>query len=513
MRRRLPLWGLILAGLALRFWRIGDMPLFGDEAYYLLWLDHPAPGYFDHPAGVALLLRLSTLLGGLGETGVRWLNALLSAACVALAWGVGRAYVSRRGGLSAAAAVALGPVYILTGRVVYPDALHDTLLLLSLLVAAPLLIGPKDASLRVGRWALFGLTLALMSNVKLSTGFFFAALALYIALRRRDLLRRPGPWLACAIAGAGAAPIIVWNLAHDWGMVRLALQQGANFGLPTPSLPATWLHAARYLTPPAALLAIMAGAGLLRRARAGRRPPACAALHPSGDGPQFLALAAACTLLPILLSAADSPRNLGFGLLCLWPLAGLRPPLPRDRPAARRISRLADGATAACLLGLGVYAIGTVGALLGPPSLPHSVGAPAIRRDAMGWPNFAREVRLPEDALIFAVDYSIAGQIRYYTGRSVYSAAPQFRAWGVPAADRLVVLSQGFAPPGLIEERLRTGFETVSGPEVWTHRQDEVSKRVAMWTAAGRRAGMEGVVTSLDYLALAVEATKDAAFR
>ena len=116
--RLLFLVALTLAALALRFWRLGAMPLFGDEAYYLLWADRLAPAYLDHPAGIAFLMKLSTTLLGRNELGVRWLNALLSTACVPLAYAVGRRYVSTLGGLfSRPSAVAFGPVYLITGRV------------------------------------------------------------------------------------------------------------------------------------------------------------------------------------------------------------------------------------------------------------------------------------------------------------------------------------------------------------------------------------------------------------
>ena len=117
------------------------MPLFGDEAYYLLWADRLAPAYLDHPAGIAFLLKVSTALLGRNEFGVRWLNALLSTACVPLAYAVGRRYVSTLGGLIAATAVALGPAYLITGRVVYPDTLQMVLVLVNLLSLAPLLEG------------------------------------------------------------------------------------------------------------------------------------------------------------------------------------------------------------------------------------------------------------------------------------------------------------------------------------------------------------------------------------
>ena len=59
----------------LRFWHLGSAALIGDESYYWLWSERLALAYYDNAAGVALLVRMSTLFGGQSELGIRWLNA------------------------------------------------------------------------------------------------------------------------------------------------------------------------------------------------------------------------------------------------------------------------------------------------------------------------------------------------------------------------------------------------------------------------------------------------------
>ena len=528
---------LTLAALALRFWRLGATPLFGDEAYYLLWADRLAPAYFDHPAGIAFLLKLSTLLGGRSELGVRWLNALLSTACVPLAYAVGRRYVSGSGGLIAAAAVAFGPVYVITGRVAYPDTLQAFLLLVNLLALAPLLEEHGTS----WRWGWFGLTLALFLNVKLSSGFYGIALVVYVLGWRRDLLRQPGLWLAAGLAALGLIPAAGWNLAHDWGMVRWAIYQGRGFDLPQPGRRASLAHAWRYLTPPAGVLAGLAAATFLaaftaRILKTGWRLPGRsrrATGYP--QGPVLLPLVAACLILPVVLSAANSPRNLGLGLLALWPLAGLAFPVRLETPAHEdtgslpaypppRIRRFVDTCTCAalrrkcrcspirlfvflppCLL-LAVYGLGTAAALSAPTRLPHNIAAPAIRSDAAGWPEFARGFSPPATSLPLVVDYSIAGQIAHYCGCPIYSSAEQFRLWGIPDFSDLTVLSLTFIPPELITARLRGDFDRVSGPETWRYEGAEVDKSVYIWQAQGRRVSPSQVLDDLDYLRLAQQA-------
>ena len=506
--RLLFLAALTLVALALRFWRLGAMPLFGDEAYYLLWADRLAPAYLDHPAGIAFLLKLSTALLGRNELGVRWLNALLSTACVPLAYAVGRRYVSTLGGLIAATAVALGPAYLITGRVVYPDTLQMVLVLANLLCLAPLLEGRGS----LPRWALFGLTLALLLNVKLSSGFYAIALGIYLLGWRRDLLRQPGLWLAAGLAALGLAPLVGWNAAHDWATVRWAIYQGQGFGLPHAGLRASLVHAWRYLTPPASLLAglavVIAVLGLVFRK--GRADPRATGEIQARRSAGLLALVAACLILPILLSAANSPRNLGVGLLALWPLVGVAVAMPdksgvsaeRRWPVNRWPRALYLMAVPLCLW-LALYGVGTTAALLGPTRLPANIAAPAIRSDGAGWPEFAAEALLPADEVAFAVDYGIAGQAAHYAGRPVYSAHPQFRLWGLPDFNNLTVFSQDFIPPELITERLRADFSSTSGPSTWRYEAAGIRKTVYIWHARGLRVAETQLLEDLDFLRLA----------
>lgn len=509
--RRIALLLMILVALAFRFWRLGAMPLFSDEAYYLLWADRLAPAYVDHPAGIAALLKTSTALLGRSEFGVRWLNALLSTACVPLAYAVGRRYISAAGGFVAATVVAFGPLYLITGRVAYPDTLQMVLILANLLCLAPLLGG--QATLL--RWALFGFTLALLFNTKLSSAFYAVGLGIYLLGWRRDLLRQPGLWLAVGLAALGLLPVIGWNAAHDWAGLRWAIAQGGGLGLPRPGLGASLAHAGRYLTPPVALVAGLAAAtavlGLAaRRAGVSQAPPASGDARPLA-ALLLLPLLAACLLLPILLSKANSPRNLGVGLLVLWPLAGAAIATPARTPGgatrrarlARRSARILRLLVLPLCLWLILYGVGTTAALLGPTRLPASSGTGRIRADAAGWREFAAEVRWPAERSVFAVDYSIAGQAAHYLGRPVYSAHPQFRLWGLPDLEDLTVLSQDFVPPELISERLQADFARIAGPDAWRHEAAGISKTVYIWQASARRAPMAQLLEDLDFLRLA----------
>jgi hypothetical protein len=111
---------------------------------------------------------------------------------------------------------------------------------------------------------------------------------------------------------------------------------------------------------------------------------------------------------------------------------------------------------------------------------------------------------------LFAVDYSITGQVAYYVGRPVHSSIGQFRFWGVPDTEDWTVLAQGYIPETLVTEGLRQGFESVNGPEVRSFTDEDGEKIVYIWRAAGRRASSAQLLDDLDFLALreAAESTR-----
>ncbi len=484
---------LTLAALALRAWRLTAMPLFGDEAYYLQYVDHPAASYVDHPAGIAALLWLSTTLGGRNEMGIRWLNTLLSVACVPLAFAVGRRYVNITGGLIAATAVAFGPVFVITGRVAFPDSLHAVLMLVNLLALAPLLDG-EDAS---WRWALFGLTLALLLNVKLSSAFYVVALVLYLLIWRRDLLRRRGFWLAAGIGALGLIPVVGWNATHDWIGVRWAAAQGDAFGLTPPSRWARLNHAGRYHAPPMILLGLLGGVGAalaVWRSRANN-------MGSRDTRPALLALIGLCAMLPVLLSKANNPRNLMLGLLAWLPLIGYL--IACLKPAGARLTT----AGVALLLGWNaIYGVGTTIEMVDyRERLPRSVAAKSMSHDAADWPKFCADFNPAPGSLIYAVGYSYAAQVQFYCGAPVYTHVPQLRLWGIPESDGMTVIAVDGHPIERIDAALRADFAEVSGPTAQVYTR----KSVYLWQANGRRVPMERVLNDLDYLQLMLNLSAD----
>src|SRR5438034_2881019 len=90
----------ILALVALRLGAAAWTPLTFDEAYYWMWSKHLAGGYYDHPPGVAAVIRLGTMVAGDTELGVRLVSILLA---LPMSWAVYRTAAILFGGVRVAA--------------------------------------------------------------------------------------------------------------------------------------------------------------------------------------------------------------------------------------------------------------------------------------------------------------------------------------------------------------------------------------------------------------------------
>src|SRR5206468_2293057 len=90
----------ISALVSLRLVAAAWTPLTFDEAYYWMWSKHLSGGYYDHPPGVAALIRLGTMIGGDTEFGVRVASILLA---LPMSWAVYRTAAILFGGVRVAA--------------------------------------------------------------------------------------------------------------------------------------------------------------------------------------------------------------------------------------------------------------------------------------------------------------------------------------------------------------------------------------------------------------------------
>jgi hypothetical protein len=326
-----------------------------------------------------------------------------------------------------------------------------------------------------------GLSLAALFNTKYNAYLYALAVLAALFWRRRSLLYDRRTWQAAAIALCGLAPVLLWNATHDWASFRWQYQHFAA----GPVIPSTlWrnaTHALRYLTPPVALVAVLG------------------ALQVRGLRRQIVWVPALSLVLPLLLGPADSPRNLLSGVALLLLLAG--DALDRWMDRARWV---VWGTLGGLLAITGLYGLGTVVATERATVLPASSIASALRFDSSGWRD-ASVLGLRSQATVFALDYSIASQLRYYAGLPVYTTWGQYRLWGLPpicgpdAPERDVqIVGLDYLDPALVSARLHETFADVQGPTRFSLGE----KVLQLWTVRHCTVDQQTFLARFDFLEL-----------
>jgi hypothetical protein len=213
--------------------------------------------------------------------------------------------------------------------------------------------------------------------------------------------------------------------------------------------------------------------------------------------------------IPALLSPANSPRNAVVGLSLLLLVSademtlGLR----------GRWRRIAIAVLSLLLALTALYGVGTILATRGIDMLPHSSVAPALSQEGVGWREIALDpegtLYLERDRPVFALDYSIAGQLRYYTRFPVTTAWPQYRLWGDPTPcaaktgqDALKVVGLTYLDPRVVTARLHESFGRVEGPQYVTLREKGLEKTFQLWEVKDCRTTTEILLERLDFLTL-----------
>ena len=243
----------ILALIAFRLWFAAVLPMTGDEAYFVVWGENPAGGYYDHPPMVGWWL--SALLAVAHAPWWLRLPALVVPLLVAVAaWWLVRPYGAQRARL-AALLVLLQPVNVWNVAITTdtPVIVFSTLSLLAYVAAL-------RAADRAGRaWLCYAVAGVLLGLAFL--GKYFAALLGFAYFVHSVLLRGDRRrWAGLTLLTLGALPAVVynlwWNSGHCWDNVLFNFinrNEGAGFSLANPAL---YLVSLAYLATPWLLYAL-----------------------------------------------------------------------------------------------------------------------------------------------------------------------------------------------------------------------------------------------------------------
>lgn len=204
------------------------LPLFPDETYYWEWSRRLAPGYFDHPPMIALLIRAGTALGSSSPLAVRFFSVLAGAVASFATAGIAWRLAGGAAAVRAAVILALLPL-VASGLVLAtPDAPLLAASAVGLYCVVRALQSPVRSWGSLAWWSAAGISLGLAFASKYTSILLPLTITAAVLVRPslRARLREPGPYVACMLATLVFLPVVRWNAAHDWISFTFQIQHG-----------------------------------------------------------------------------------------------------------------------------------------------------------------------------------------------------------------------------------------------------------------------------------------------
>jgi len=209
---------LIAAMTVLRGVYAGLTDLRTDEAYYWTWSKENVLSFLDHPPMVAWFIRFGTAIFGDTSFGARFsglIAMLLTQALLAdIVWRVTR---DIRACFVAVAMMEASLYYGMLTTKIGPDV-PLVLFVTAMTWALVRLAESGDARW----WLAAGVFAGLAALSKFTMALLLPAVLAFtlVPAWRWRWLRSPYPWAAAAIAVVLFAPVVIWNMQHDWASFR-----------------------------------------------------------------------------------------------------------------------------------------------------------------------------------------------------------------------------------------------------------------------------------------------------
>ncbi|MBC7915219.1 MAG: glycosyltransferase family 39 protein [Pyrinomonadaceae bacterium] len=210
---------LILFSLLIRMLLAAFLEFGNDEVYYYTYALHLQTNYFDHPPGVALLIRFTTLnLWLQDEFFVRLGSIICATIGTILSYRIGSLIRNKRTGLYSAILYNTS-IYtsIIAGVFILPDSPQVVFWLWSLLLGLHLVkCSQSQRPVPLRLWIFFGLITGLCMLCKVHGVFLWLGLGIYVVFFQRKWLTQPGIYLAGIVSLLVFSPVIFWNIANNF---------------------------------------------------------------------------------------------------------------------------------------------------------------------------------------------------------------------------------------------------------------------------------------------------------
>ena len=219
MRASRKLYTLIIISFCVRLLIANIIELGNDEVYYYTYALNLQWNYFDHPPGVALLIRLTTLnLWLTSEVFLRLGSIMCAAVGTWLCFKTGTLIKNERTGFYAAFLYNTS-IYtsIIAGTFILPDSPQVIFWLAALYMLLKIVIDYERINhVPIAYWLIFGLLTGICIQCKVHGVFLWFGLGLYILVYNRRILALPGLYLSFIITATVISPIVVWNINNHF---------------------------------------------------------------------------------------------------------------------------------------------------------------------------------------------------------------------------------------------------------------------------------------------------------
>ncbi|WP_290798412.1 ArnT family glycosyltransferase [Flavihumibacter sp. UBA7668] len=210
IQRRPALW-FYLGWLFINLVQSFGTELLHDEAYYWVYSQYPAWGYFDHPPMIAILIKLGYLVFP-NELGVRFFMALMNTATL---WLVHQLLVKKDDALFYVITASMGVLQI-GGILAVPD--------IPLTFFTALFFWQYKRFIEKDNW-LQGLLLGIVMAGMLYSKYHGILIILFTVLSNLRLALNPRAWLAVITGVALFYPHLHWQYVHDFPSVSYHLKE------------------------------------------------------------------------------------------------------------------------------------------------------------------------------------------------------------------------------------------------------------------------------------------------
>ena len=203
-----------------------------DEVYYWTYAQKLQWNYFDHPPGIAVLLKIFTAnLFFQHEFFLRLGSICCAAISTWVIYLIGKKIKDAFTGLIAALLFTASPYCsLIAGMLVIPDAPQLLFWLWSVLLMLKIIEPLQRKQKLQRRLLLLGLIIGCCIMCKVNGVFLWAGFLSYIIFYQRRLLRNPFLFYAGCITALIISPIVFWNISNDFISYRYHSNRVSFFG-------------------------------------------------------------------------------------------------------------------------------------------------------------------------------------------------------------------------------------------------------------------------------------------